>query len=141
MLMRMSANRSPRAARRAAVAAALLAVPLVAACGSTTKTTAGGANTLPANPSVTVTATDNKYDSKTYTAKAGDVSFAFYNKGNVTHTLVVKASDGTRLGTRLFLVPGKSAGLSVNLPAGTYEVYCDVPGHKESGMDATLAVS
>ena len=140
MLKTMSVIRTPRAARRAAVAAAALAIPLVAACGSTA-TKSSRANTLPANPSVTIDGTDNKFDTKTYTATAGEVSFAYYNKGNVSHSLVIKASDGTRLGTRLFLAPGKSAGLSVNLPAGAYEVYCDVPGHKESGMDAKLTVS
>ena len=139
MLKPMSASPSPRAARRFAVAAAMLALPLVAACGSTAKSSAGA--TVPANPSVTIDGTDNKFDAKAYTATAGDVSFAYYNKGNVSHSLVIKASDGTKLGTRIFLSPGKSAGESVKLAAGTYEVYCDVPGHKESGMDATLTVN
>ena len=141
MLKPMSASPSPRAARRFAIGAAVLALPLVAACGSTAKSSAGGAATVPANPSVTINGTDNKFDAKAYTAAAGDVSFAYYNKGNVSHSLVIKASDGTKLGTRLFLSPGKSAGESVKLAAGTYEVYCDVPGHKESGMDATLTVN
>ena len=140
MLKCMSVNRTPRAARRAAVAATALALPLVAACGGTT-TKASGANTLPASPSITITGTDNKFDAKTYTAATGTVSFAYFNKGNVSHSLVIKASDGTRQGTRLFLAPGASAGLAVTLPAGSYEVYCDVPGHKESGMDATLTVN
>ena len=139
MVIHMSAPR-PLRRRRTAVAAALVALPLVAACGSTSGT-AAGKNTLPANPSITITGTDNKFDAKAYTAKAGEVTFAYANKGNVSHSLLVKASDGTRIGDRLFLVPGKSAGLAVNLVPGVYEIYCDVPGHKESGMDASLTVS
>jgi uncharacterized cupredoxin-like copper-binding protein len=139
MLINMSAFRNPRR-HRTAVAAALVALPLVAACGSTSATS-GGKNTVPANPSITITGTDNKFDAHAYTAKAGEVTFAYANKGNVSHSLLVKASDGTRMGDRLFLVPGKSAGLAVTLTPGVYELICDVPGHKESGMDATLTVS
>ena len=139
MVITMSALRTPRR-RRTAVTLALVALPLVAACGSTSGS-GGGANTLPATPSITVIGTDNKFDAKAYSAKAGAVTFAYYNKGNVSHSLLVKSTDGTRIGDRLFVVPGKSAGLAVTLTPGTYEVVCDVPGHKESGMDATLTVS
>jgi uncharacterized cupredoxin-like copper-binding protein len=134
----MIPDRTPARARRL-LAAALVAAPLLAACGSTSSGTASKFK-LPANPSVTIEATDNKYDAKAYSAPAGDVALAMYNNGNVTHSLIVKASDGTKLGERMVLSPGKSGGFSLNLPAGTYEVYCDVPGHKESGMDATLTV-
>ena len=140
MLIRMTRDRTPTGARRL-LAATLVALPLLAACGKSAGTSTNTKNPLPANPSVTVNATDNKYDAKDYSAKTGNVAFAMYNKGNVNHSLVVKASDGTRIGERLLLAPGKSGGVTVNLPAGTYEVYCDIPGHKDSGMDAKLTVS
>ncbi len=140
MLKAMSANRNPRAARRLAVAAAV-AFPMLAACGGGgASTNTNSADPIPASPAVSITGTDNKFDAKTYSAKAGAVGFAYYNKGNVTHSLVIKAADGTRFGKRLFLTPGKQAGLTVDLAAGTYELYCDVPGHKDAGMDATLTV-
>jgi uncharacterized cupredoxin-like copper-binding protein len=144
MLIRMTRDLLPKrrpAARRRLLAAALVAVPLLAACGKSAGSSTNTKNPLPANPSVTINATDNKYDGKEYTAKAGDVAFAMYNKGNINHSLVVKSSDGTRIGDRLLLAPGKSGGVTVNLPAGVYEVYCDIPGHKDSGMDAKLTVS
>ena len=134
-------NRMNPRRRNSAAVVALVALPLLAAACGSTSGSGGGANTLPATPSLTVIGTDNKFDAKTYAAKAGEVTFAYYNKGNLSHSLLVKASDGTRIGDRLFIVPGKSAGLAVTLTPGTYEVYCDVPGHKESGMDATLTVS
>jgi uncharacterized cupredoxin-like copper-binding protein len=138
MLICMSVTRTHRLA---AVAAAALALPLVAACGSGGGSTSSGSNTLPAAPSITVIGTDNRFDATAYTAKAGEVTIAYYNKGNVTHTLVIKQADGTRLGDRLFLTPGKSAGMAVNLASGTYDMYCDVPGHRESGMDSTLTIT
>ncbi len=35
---------------------------------------------------------------------------------------------------------GESATVIINLPAGTYQFYCSVPGHKEAGMVGTLIV-
>jgi uncharacterized cupredoxin-like copper-binding protein len=35
---------------------------------------------------------------------------------------------------------GGTATLTVDLPAGTYEYYCDVPGHRQAGMIGTLTV-
>jgi uncharacterized cupredoxin-like copper-binding protein len=136
----MTRDRTPTGARRL-LAATLVALPLLAACGKSAGTSTNTKNPLPATPSFTVTGTDNKFDAKDFSAKAGEVAIAYYNKGNVNHSLVVKASDGTRMGDRLLLTPGKSGGLTVALTAGTYELYCDVPGHKESGMDAKLTVS
>lgn len=140
MLIRMTRDRTPTGARRL-LAATLVALPLLAACGTSAGTTTNTKNPLPANPSFTVTGTDNKFDAKEYAAKTGEVAIAYYNKGNVNHSLIVKASDGTRMGDRLLLTPGKSGGVTLTLAAGTYEVYCDIPGHKDSGMDAKLTVS
>ena len=145
MLIAMTAPRTPRPARRLAVASAAVgiavALPLLAACGGSSGGSAGGKDPLPATPSVTLIGTDNKFDAKQYSAPAGSVGFAYYNKGNVSHSLVIKAADGTRFGKRLLLAPGREGGLTVDLAAGTYELYCDVAGHKESGMDATLTLN
>jgi uncharacterized cupredoxin-like copper-binding protein len=36
--------------------------------------------------------------------------------------------------------PGQTGTLTLNLPAGTYQYYCSIPGHKEAGMVGTLTV-
>ena len=36
--------------------------------------------------------------------------------------------------------PSEEQEVEINAPAGTYEFYCDVPGHRESGMVGTLVV-
>ncbi len=57
------------------------------------------------------------------------------NNGTVQHNLAV---DGTSLATPM-IDPGKSAPLDLSsLKPGDYTVYCQVPGHKEAGMTATL---
>lgn len=142
MLKAMSLHPTPRAARRIGVAAAVALPLLLAACGGGGESSnTNSKDPIPANPAVSLIGTDNKFDAKAYSATAGAIGFAYYNKGNVTHSLVIKAADGTRYGKRLFLTPGKEAGMTVDLAAGTYELYCDVPGHKDAGMDATLTVS
>lgn len=68
-------------------------------------------------------------------AKGG--SIVVTNNGTVTHNLGVK---GTNLKTEM-LAPGKSAKLDLaGLKAGSYTVYCQVPGHAEAGMTAPLTV-
>ena len=38
------------------------------------------------------------------------------------------------------MAPGTTRNGVVNAPPGTYEYYCNVPGHKEAGMVGTLIV-
>ena len=38
------------------------------------------------------------------------------------------------------LNPGESGEVTINAPAGTYEYYCSIPGHKAAGMVGTLTV-
>ncbi|HEU0116154.1 MAG TPA: PQQ-binding-like beta-propeller repeat protein, partial [Thermomicrobiales bacterium] len=38
------------------------------------------------------------------------------------------------------LQPGQSAQVTIDAPAGTYQYYCNIPGHKEAGMVGTLTV-
>jgi uncharacterized cupredoxin-like copper-binding protein len=38
------------------------------------------------------------------------------------------------------VAPGDTVSATINAPAGTYEFYCNVPGHKQAGMFGTLTV-
>jgi uncharacterized cupredoxin-like copper-binding protein len=69
--------------------------------------------------------------------KAGKITFDVKNDGAVPHDLaIVGMSEKTKQ------IPEKgSAKLTVTLKAGTYELYCSVPGHKEAGMDLKVTVS
>jgi len=59
------------------------------------------------------------------------------NNGTTTHNLAVKGQD---LGTP-DLKAGDSAVLDLGkLAAGTYEVYCTIPGHADAGMKGALTV-
>jgi plastocyanin len=113
-------------------------VACLAACGGTAQKTTD--NTVPATPDLTVLAQDIKFDKEEYTAKPGNVALAYLSKGNQSHNLVIEDSSKARVGTELIVGPGASTGEVFTLTAGTYKMYCTVPGHKAS-MNATLTVA
>ena len=109
----------------------------LAACGGSSSS--AGSNTVAATPDLTIIAKDIAFDTANYSvAKAGKVAIAYKNTGNLTHTLVFKSLDGKAIGSRLLASPGKTVGESLDLPAGSYQVLCDVPGH--GAMKAILKV-
>lgn len=63
------------------------------------------------------------------------------NRGTVRHNLTVRERGATSeiYKTRL-LEPGETADLSLEFSKGRYDLYCSVPGHRERGMLASLAV-
>ena len=108
---------------------------LVAACGPGNAGSGGGGGTSPLN--VTVNATEFKYDPNTITAKVGQtVNVTFVNKGSVKHTFVIDA-----LKVNISADPGQTVnGSFTPTTAGTFQIYCDQPGHKDAGMTGTLTV-
>ena len=61
------------------------------------------------------------------------------NEGTVQHDIAIEGHEG-EFKTAL-LSAGDSATLDLRgLPAGTYTVYCTVPGHAAAGMKATLVI-
>ena len=59
--------------------------------------------------------------------------------GKTIHNLVI-TGPGVDKSTKN-LDAGAQGSVQVKLKAGTYELYCSIPGHKEAGMDAKLQVS
>jgi plastocyanin len=121
---------------RIAAAAAIVGLPLIACGGGSSASGGCGAGT--GSPSTEVHALDSlKYDKSDYTAKAGDVTFQLVDDGALVHSLLVRGKDCK---LQVASKGDKKTG-TVNLTAGTYEIYCDVPGHESAGMKATLTVS
>lgn len=97
-----------------------------------TETAAAGAT------AVTVAAGDLFFDPKELTIAANtDVQVTLNNGGALAHDWAVRDQN---IGTSL-LNPGASETITVNLPAGSYQFYCTVPGHAEAGMVGTLTVA
>ena len=77
------------------------------------------------------------FDSHEFSSKSGVVQFNY--SGATGHTLAIQDPkfDGFLLTTD---AGGKKTG-KVDLPPGSYTLYCTVPGHEAQGMKATLTVS
>ncbi len=105
----------------------VLAALVLAACG-------GGA---PAG--VSVKAEDLKFTPNALTAKVGQaITVNMQNAGALEHSFIID-----ELNVRMEKVqPGQNGSVTFTAStAGTYTIYCDVPGHKEAGMTGTLTVN
>ena len=74
------------------------------------------------------------------TVGSGDVTIQVNNRGEDPHDLRLEDSGGTELSFWEELDPFGSATRVVALTAGSYRVYCTLPGHAEAGMDTRLTV-
>lgn len=104
---------------------------------STPATTGGGAAgattlALQADPTGQLKFVESKL-----TAKAGEITIKLTNASAVPHDVAVNGASGVSDQVQ----DGGSAELTVNLPAGTYQYYCTVPGHRQAGMVGTLTVN
>jgi plastocyanin len=118
---------------------ALLALA-VAACGSAgspAPTPGGSATATSATP---ITVRDFKFDTPNV-ALSGPVALAVTNAGPTVHDLSIRDAAGTVLGETSDLKAGASETLTVDLPAGTYTIFCSLPGHESLGIKGTLTVS
>jgi len=95
-----------------------------------------------AGPALTVRVRESEFKiaAPATVAKAGKVTFVVQNAGKIQHDLALQGT-GVSASTKTPLIsPGKSAKLTVTLAAGTYTLYCTVPGHRAAGMVAKLVV-
>ncbi len=76
-----------------------------------------------------------KFQSTEFTTKAGINEMKYVDKGG-THTLVF--AEPTLAGFIINVPPTSSK--KVDLKAGTYTIFCSIPGHRAAGMEATLTV-
>ncbi|HEX9546071.1 MAG TPA: cupredoxin domain-containing protein [Acidimicrobiales bacterium] len=121
-----------------ALAVALIAIAMLAGCGGGT----GGA----AQPSgsTKVTMTEYSFNPSTISVPSGKVVFFLVNAGTISHDMILRDTSGQRVsGAASELVSaGDSFVFTVsNLPAGTYAIFCDQPGHEASGMKGTITAT
>ena len=64
------------------------------------------------------------------------VTFKITNVAQIPHNFSID-----NLAISVALDPGTTTDVVVNAPAGTYQFYCNLPGHRAAGMEGTLTVS
>lgn len=97
--------------------------------GEATEESAGGGQ------EVTITGHDIYFDPSEVHIKAGPVTFTLPNEGAAEHDFSIDELD-----INVNMPAGTTQTLEVDIPAGTYQFYCNIPGHKDAGMVGTLVV-
>jgi len=111
---------------------------LLAACGGN----ASAATQAPASgKTFNVETTEFAFNPNTFNASVGQpITFKITNKGTVDHTFVIMGLDGKEAVKATIRTGGTETLQFTPTIAGVYPVVCDLPGHKEAGMQATLTV-
>jgi len=131
------------------VALGLLALGLLAGCGETATATPVPPTVAPTVPpnvtvgtgtrdQVDVTLKEWAIDPPAIKLAAGHQTFNVTNAGKLTHNFTIVVGDKTFATPNLHA--GETAKLETDLPAGTYNTLCAIPGHKEQGMAGTLTI-
>lgn len=126
--------------RSAALGLMLMLLLGLAACGGSGGGSGAGGG-APAG-SIQVGLSEFKFTPSSLQAKSGTVTFILNNTGTTAHDMVIADSSGKQVAKSELVQPGNQATFTVdNLAAGSYTVFCDVPGHRAAGMQGTLTVS
>lgn len=116
--------------RRSLIGLTLVGLVLAACSGTATPAATG--------PKITLELTEFAYSTTAIEIPGGQkVTLELRNKGAVEHDFTIDA-----IGLKVIVKPGQTAQRAIG-PFGagtTYDVYCSVAGHKESGMTANLTV-
>lgn len=131
--------------------AGLLVVLPLAACGdddgngSGSGSQNGSGSGTPPEDAVVVQAFDNlSFEPDTIEVEAGEISFVLEQGGSssLQHTFVLEDADGVQVpGFKLAVSGGGDSDEgSIELEAGEYTFFCDVPAHRGGGMEGTLTV-
>jgi uncharacterized cupredoxin-like copper-binding protein len=129
--------------RYACVAAIFAATLAFAGCGGDGSSEEGQTTTTTttqASQTFTISETDFALSPSTVTIDAaGTYTFEATNDGGTDHALEIEG-NGVEEETDT-ISPGESASVTVDLEAGTYEMYCPIDGHRAQGMEGEISVS
>jgi plastocyanin len=125
--------------RPTVAALATFAVVAIAACGDSG---GGGGSGYrepkgPAQETITVKGGNFFFDPSDIMAPAGVSAIELESEAGL-HDLVF--DNGKVPDFRLEASSGNSDELKVDLEPGEYTIYCDIPGHREGGMEGTITV-
>lgn len=73
------------------------------------------------------------------TTTAGSDTINFDNESSTGHNIYVDDADGNNV-AEIETITGSSASTVADLKPGAYTFYCDIPGHREAGMEGTITV-
>lgn len=120
---------------------AVAAMFVIAACGGDDDNGNGNGDGG-GSGSVDIEMGEMYFEPDSITGNTGDsVTVNLENAGTVLHDFTIDDFNGERVHEEIS--PGESGSVTLTMPdsAGSYEFYCSVPGHRESGMEGTVQVN
>jgi uncharacterized cupredoxin-like copper-binding protein len=121
----------------------VIVIALLAACsGGTVGGTKAPASSGGGGRSFNVSATEFEFKPNTFEGKVGQkLTFKVTNKGTVEHNFVILSADGSQELAQITTQPGETKSLEFTpTEAVTYQIDCNIAGHKEAGMVGELIV-
>ena len=115
---------------------------------TTTQTTSTQSQALPDGTQVDERATGEQsplysMEANEPTLAAGTLHFNVYNTDQDPHTFAIANADGQQVTSAVNIPAGQPSTpvtVTVNLPPGTYTLYCTLPMHAAEGMQTTIVV-
>jgi hypothetical protein len=144
-----SAGAAATGLHSASEAPSSVAPPSETASASSKATTEGAAPILTPPPGAVVVemfGPPPQFRPKRISAAAGEIVFYLQNDSprsdpHGAHQLVIGSAGGGQVLAKSDIVPGGGRTIfTVELPAGTYDVWCPLAGHASLGQTATLTV-
>ena len=112
--------------------------PSASGCAADDESASGGGEvSAGAGTTSTASLTELKISPATLTGAAGG-SIRVTNDGAAPHNLAI---EGTDLRTPMLDAGGGAELALTGLEPGTFVAFCEVPGHREAGMEAELTVT
>jgi len=84
---------------------------------------------------LSLTAENVKFVPTTMTASAGQIQVTVDNKDPIPHNIAIDT-----LNLSVDLPPGRATSVTFQAKPGTYTFYCNIPGHRQAGMEGALTV-
>lgn len=114
----------------------LAAALVLAACGNGNGDGGTADDGGAGGDSLTIVATEYEFDPSDVSIPADTaVEITVDNQGIIEHDWTVDELD-----VEIYADAGDTATVTVTAAAGTYDVYCSIPGHRELGMEGSLTV-
>lgn len=102
-------------------------------------TTMGAPQMMTAGDTIQVTLTEFEIQMPEQ-IEAGSVTFEVTNEGSVEHNFEIENEQMEEM-FESSIAPGSTEMMTLDLQAGTYEVYCPVADHEDRGMQLMLEVT
>ena len=80
------------------------------------------------------------FSTNSLSAKAGKVTIHFTNMAPEGHDLSIQQGTNGKVLAETGVFKGGTKTLTLTLTPGKYTYYCNVPGHRQGGMQGTLTV-